>query len=139
MPAPANIVWLDEVNWNSEGLVPAIAQDINSGKVLTLAWMDREALYLTLQKRQAVYWSRSKQRLWRKGEKSGHTQLVKEIYLDCDKDAVMLKVIQTGGIACHTGRQSCFFHRLENNRWIEAEPVIKNPKDIYGNDSSWSK
>ncbi|MBM2830300.1 MAG: hisI [Gammaproteobacteria bacterium] len=131
MPVPANTSWLDEINWNSDGLVPAVAQDVNSGKVLTLAWMDREALYMTVQKGQAVYWSRSKKRLWRKGEESGHTQEVQEIYLDCDKDTIVLKVIQAGGIACHTGRQSCFFHRLENNRWIESEPVIKDPGDIY--------
>ena len=134
MSAPTNMPWLNEVNWNKDGLVPAIAQELESGKVLTLAWMNREALFLTAQQGQAVYWSRSRQRLWKKGEESGYIQVVQEIYLDCDKDTVMLKVIQTGGITCHTGRKSCFFHRLEKNRWIEVEPVIKDPKEIYSHD-----
>ena len=131
MTAPADIPWLDDVRWDDEGLVPAIAQDAESGKVLTLAWMNRDALYKTSQEGKAVYWSRSRQKLWLKGEVSGHIQNVRDIYLDCDMDAIVLKVHQTGGIACHTGRQSCFFHRLENDEWVEAEPVIKDPAEIY--------
>lgn len=131
MTTPDNLPWLDDVRWDNEGLVPAIAQDVESGKVLTLAWMNRDSLYQTQQDGKAVYWSRSRQKLWQKGEYSGHFQEICDIYLDCDMDAIVLKVKQTGGIACHTGRQSCFFHRLENNEWIEAEPVIKDPTEIY--------
>lgn len=136
MSVPENIPWLDEINWNSDGLVPVITQDAGSGKVLMQAWMNREALFLTAEKRQAVYWSRSRQQLWRKGEQSGHTQQVQDIYLDCDKDAVILKVIQTGGVTCHTGRESCFFHRLEDDHWVEAEAVIRDPKDMYSRDAN---
>ncbi len=132
MAAPATQAWLDEINWGGDGLVPAIAQDSASGKVLMLAWMNREALDRTLATGRAVYWSRSRRRLWQKGEESGHIQEVREIYLDCDKDCLVLRVDQQGGIACHTGRQSCFFSRLENGRWIVTEPVIKDPKTIYG-------
>jgi len=123
--------WLDEVTWDGEGLVPAIAQDATSGKILMFAWMNREALRLTQETGAAVYWSRSRQRLWRKGEESGHVQTVREIRLDCDADAVLLRVDQAGGIACHTGRERCFYRRLEGGRWIETDPVLKAPHEIY--------
>lgn len=123
--------WLDEVAWDEKGLVPAIAQDSDTNKILMVAWMNREALGLTLEKGQAVYWSRSRKKLWPKGEESGHVQKVKEIRLDCDNDVVLLKIQQIGGIACHTGRESCFFQRLENKKWIAVEDVIKDPKEIY--------
>ena len=123
--------WLGKVNWSEDGLVPAIAQDATSGRVLMLAWMDREALKLTVETGEAVYWSRSRKKLWRKGEESGHIQRVKEVCLDCDGDVVLLIVEQIGGIACHTGRVSCFFSRLENGQWLETDTVIKNPNDIY--------
>ena len=124
--------WLDQVRWTGDGLVAAIAQDAASGKVLTLAWMNREALEETVATRKAHYWSRSRQRLWRKGEASGHVQTVSELRLDCDGDAVLLLVEQVGGIACHTGRERCFFRRLEGGRWVEVEPVIRDPQAIYG-------
>jgi len=124
-------IWLNKVNWSEEGLVPAIAQDAITGKVLMVAWMDREALKLTRQTNEAVYWSRSRKRLWHKGEESGHFQKVKEIRLDCDGDVILLKVEQLGGIACHTGRESCFYSRLENDRWIEVDAVLKSPGEIY--------
>jgi len=123
--------WLDSVKWNADGLVPVIAQDASSGQVLMLAWMNREALRATLDSGSAVYWSRSRGRLWRKGEESGHVQKVREMRLDCDEDALLLRVEQVGGIACHTGRQRCFFRRYENGNWAETDPVIKDPKDIY--------
>lgn len=123
--------WLDEVQWNSDGLVPAIAQDKESGRVLTLAWMNREALAKTEKEGRAVYWSRSREKLWRKGEESGHVQWIDEIRLDCDRDAILLSVTQVGGIACHTGRQSCFFSRLEESAWRPVDPVVKNPDEIY--------
>lgn len=123
--------WLDAVAWDDKGLVPVIAQDYQTGKVLMFAWMNREALQLTNETRQAVYWTRSRQKLWRKGEESGHTQKVHEIRLDCDADVIVLLVEQQGGIACHTGRESCFFNQLEDNEWKVVEPVIKNPEDIY--------
>jgi phosphoribosyl-AMP cyclohydrolase len=124
--------WLDELNWNEQGLVPAIAQDAASGHVLTLAWMSRESLAETEKTGRAVYWSRSRGRLWRKGEESGHVQKVLEMRLDCDADAVLLKVEQVGGIACHTGRERCFFRKLENGRWVTTDPVKKDPSLIYG-------
>ena len=124
--------WLDQVKWAADGLVVAIAQDAGSGKVLTLAWMNREALARTVETGEAHYWSRSRRRLWRKGEKSGHVQAVREIRLDCDSDAILLQVDQAGGIACHTGRERCFFQRLEGSRWVTIEPVIKDPTEIYG-------
>ncbi len=124
--------WLDGVQWNAEGLVPAIAQEVTTGKVLTLAWMNREALAATAKEGRAVYWSRSRARLWRKGEESGHIQRVREIRLDCDNDSVLLLVEQQGGIACHTGRERCFYQRLEQNRWVAVEPVLKSERDIYG-------
>lgn len=123
--------WLDAVAWDDKGLVPVIAQDYQTGKVLMFAWMNREALQLTNETRQAVYWTRSRQKLWRKGEESGHTQKVHEIRLDCDADVIILLVEQQGGIACHTGRESCFFNQLEDNEWKVVDPVIKNPEDIY--------
>ena len=124
--------WLDEVRWNEQGLVPCVAQDVRSGRPLMLAWMNREALEATADEGRAVYWSRSRQRLWRKGERSGHEQRVREIRLDCDADAVVLVVEQVGGIACHTGRERCFHRRLEDGRWIDAEPVLVPPERIYG-------
>ncbi len=124
-------MWLDEINWNNEGLVPAIAQEHSSGTVLTLAWMNRDALKLTFKEQRAVYWSRSRQRIWRKGEKSGHIQLVSEIRIDCDKDTILLSVTQQGNIACHTGRHSCFYMKLESDGWKAVDPVIKDPGDIY--------
>ncbi len=124
--------WLDAVNWNPDGLVPAIAQDAASGKVLQLAWMNREALAATAAEGRAVYWSRSRGRLWRKGEESGHVQVVKDIRLDCDSDAVLLVVEQRGGIACHTGRERCFYFQLQGERWVAVEPVIKSEQEIYG-------
>ena len=123
--------FLDEVPWNGDGLIAAVAQDAYSGRVLTVAWMNRDALRETAEKREAVYWSRSRQRLWRKGEESGHVQMVVEVRLDCDADAVLLKVQQAGGIACHTGRESCFFRKLENGKWISVDPVLKDPALIY--------
>ncbi len=123
--------WLDQVKWTDDGLVPAIAQDAVSGRVLMFAWMNRESLGLTVEKGEAVYYSRSRQRLWHKGEESGHTQKVKELYLDCDGDVITMKIEQTGGIACHTGRESCFYRKLQNGEWVSVDKVIKDPKDIY--------
>jgi phosphoribosyl-AMP cyclohydrolase len=127
--------WLNMVKWTDEGLVPAIAQDAQDGTILMVAWMNREALNLTAREGRAVYWSRSRRKLWRKGEESGHEQLVKEIRLDCDNDVVMLQVQQLGGVACHTGRRSCFFQRLEDGRWVTVEPVLKDPDAIYSKHS----
>jgi len=123
--------WLETVKWSADGLVPVIAQDASSGRVLMLAWMNRDALRATLESGNAVYWSRSRGRLWRKGEESGHVQQVREMRLDCDQDALLLRVEQLGGIACHTGRERCFFRRYDNGSWVETDPVIKDPKDIY--------
>ena len=125
------MTFLDEVPWNGEGLIAAVAQDAKSNRVLTVAWMNREALKQTVEKRQAVYWSRSRRRLWRKGEESGHVQQVLEVRLDCDADAVLLKVEQVGGIACHTGRESCFFRKLQEGKWVTLDPVLKDPAAIY--------
>ena len=124
--------WLDQVQWAPDGLVAAIAQEAQSGNVLTLAWMNREALARTAETGEAHYWSRSRRRLWRKGEASGHVQKVRAIRLDCDNDAILLEVEQLGGIACHTGRERCFFQRLEGDRWAIVEPVLKDPRAIYG-------
>ena len=126
-----NETWLNKVNWADDGLVPAIAQDATSGRVLMVAWMNREALKRTVQCGEAIYWSRSRKKLWHKGEESGHIQRVKEIRLDCDGDVVLLQVEQNGGIACHTGRTSCFFNRLENGQWAETDIVLKSPDEIY--------
>ena len=123
--------WLDQLAWNAEGLIPAIAQDAESGRVLMFAWMNREALAETAQSGRAVYWSRSRGRLWRKGEESGHVQSVREIRADCDADVILLRVEQIGGIACHTGRESCFFQRLGDAGWENADPVLKDPAQIY--------
>ena len=123
--------WLDAVRWDDDGLVVAVAQERDSGRVLTVAWMNREALQLTRDEGRAVYWSRSRGRIWRKGEESGHVQQVHEIRIDCDADSVLLSVSQVGGIACHTGRASCFYRRLQNGAWEDADPVIRDPKDIY--------
>lgn len=124
--------WLDEVRWDGEGLVPAIAQDATSGRVLTLAWMNRESLAETAKRGEAVYWSRSRQRLWHKGEESGHIQRVVEMRMDCDSDAILLRVEQAGGIACHTGRERCFFLKLEQDKWVATDPVLRDPSQIYG-------
>lgn len=123
--------WLDKVKWDEQGLVPAIAQEASTNDVLTLAWMNRESLARTVATGEAHYWSRSRKRLWKKGEQSGFVQRVREVRLDCDEDVVLLKVEQSGGIACHTGRHSCFFRKLENGLWVEIEPVLKDPKEIY--------
>jgi len=123
--------WLDEVPWNEHGLIAAVAQDATSGRVLTVAWMNREALRQTAEKGEAVYWSRSRGRLWRKGEQSGHVQKVRELRLDCDADAVLVRVEQVGGIACHTGRESCFYRKLENGSWVTTDPVLKDPATLY--------
>ena len=124
--------FLDEVPWNEHDLVAVVAQDASTNKVLTVAWMNREALAETVKRGEAVYWSRSRKKLWRKGEESGHVQKVREVRLDCDADAVLLLVEQAGGIACHTGHERCFFRKLENGRWMEVEPVLKDPSAIYG-------
>ncbi len=124
--------WLAQVQWSSDGLVPVITQEAATGRVLMFAWMNREALALTADTGHAVYWSRSRQRLWHKGEESGHRQLVRDIRLDCDGDVVLLAVEQLGGIACHTGRHSCFFRQLQSREWVSAEPVLKEPDQIYG-------
>jgi len=123
--------WLDEIKWTDDGLVPAIAQDANSGRVLMFAWMNRESLALTAEKGEAVYFSRSRQKLWHKGEESGHIQIVKSIRLDCDNDVILLGIEQTGGIACHTGRESCFFKTYQNGQWRVTDQVLKDPGDIY--------
>ena len=123
---------LEQIQFDDNGLIPAIAQDFETGEILMFAWMNEESLALTIEKQQAVYYSRSRKKLWFKGEESGHTQLIKEIYTDCDNDVILLKVKQVGGIACHTGRKSCFFQKLDNNDWQSVADVLKDPKDIYG-------
>jgi phosphoribosyl-AMP cyclohydrolase len=124
--------WLDEIAWDERGLVPAIAQEAFTNRVLMVAWMNREALRETVATGQAVYWSRSRNRLWRKGEESGHQQKLRELRIDCDADVVLMKVDQVGGIACHTGRHNCFFRRLEDGSWVETDPVLKSASEIYG-------
>lgn len=124
--------WLDQITWTADGLVPVIAQETGTGKVLMFAWMNREALAKTAELGEAVYWSRSRGKLWHKGESSGHVQKVRDIRLDCDRDVILLEVEQLGGIACHTGRHNCFFNRLEKGEWVAVEPVLKDPKEIYG-------
>ena len=124
--------WLDQVKWNEDGLVPAIARDAGDGQVLMMAWMNREALAETAASGKAVYWSRSRKKLWRKGEESGHEQQVQDIRLDCDNDVILLTVTQIGGIACHTGRRHCFFQKLEGDKWVATDPVIKSEEEIYG-------
>ncbi|HXF16588.1 MAG TPA: phosphoribosyl-AMP cyclohydrolase [Burkholderiales bacterium] len=123
--------WLNEVIFDANGLIPAIAQDKSTGALLMLAWMNREALSETVRSGRAVYWSRSRKRLWRKGEESGHIQLVKQVRIDCDADVIVLEVEQVGGIACHTGHERCFFRKLENGQWVETEPSLKDPGRIY--------
>ncbi len=123
--------WLGSVKWDSDGLVPAIAQDARSGRILMMAWMNREALQRSAELNQAVYWSRSRNRLWHKGETSGHVQHLSEIRLDCDADVIVLQVEQVGGIACHTGRESCFYRVLKDGEWQVVDAVLKDPKDIY--------
>jgi len=123
--------WLNKVNWSKDGLVSVVTQEASSNSVLMVAWMDRDALKLTVETGEAVYWSRSRKKLWRKGEESGHIQKVKEIYLDCDKDVLLLTVEQVGGIACHTGRHNCFFNKLENEQWVVIASEIKDPQEIY--------
>lgn len=127
--------WLAAVKFDDNGLIPAIAQDADQGTVLMVAWMNADALAETLHTGRAVYWSRSRQKLWRKGEESGHVQHIHEIRLDCDADVILLSVTQDGGIACHTGRQSCFYQRLEgqgdDSRWVSVDPVLKDPETIY--------
>jgi phosphoribosyl-AMP cyclohydrolase len=135
MAPPADGGWLDEVAFDAAGLVPAIAQDAAGGRILMFAWMNREALALTRQTGIAHYWSRSRGKLWRKGEESGHLQKVSEIRLDCDEDVILLMIEQVGGIACHTGRASCFYRRLDAAGWVDADPVLKPPGEIYGNRS----
>jgi phosphoribosyl-AMP cyclohydrolase len=126
-----NDSWLGTVNWSQDGLVPAVAQEAAGGRVLTVAWMNREALSRTVETGEAHYWSRSRKKLWRKGEESGHVQKVRAIRLDCDEDVVLLEVEQAGGIACHTGRHSCFYRKLDGGEWVVVDPVLKDPKDIY--------
>lgn len=126
-----NCDWLDRIQWTAEGLAPAIAQDAGTGRVLMFAWMNRESLELTVKEGRAVYWSRSRNKLWRKGEESGHIQVVKELRMDCDNDVLLLRVEQLGDIACHTGRHSCFFQQLQDGVWVAVDPVLKDPTHIY--------
>lgn len=123
--------WLEEIKWTGDGLVPAIAQEATSGRVLMVAWMNREALLETVKTGRGVYWSRSRAKLWRKGEESGNAQEISEIRLDCDNDVILLQINQVGGIACHTGRHSCFYRRLESDQWVVVDPVRKDPKEMY--------
>ena len=123
--------WVEQIKWNSDGLVPAIAQDYKTGRVLMVAWMNAESLQLTVAENRAIYWSRSRQKLWRKGEESGHVQQLHEIRLDCDDDVILLSVEQLGGIACHTGREHCFYKTLSAGEWVPVEPVLKDPGKIY--------
>ena len=125
------MIYIDDVSWDNDGLVPAIAQDAESGVVLMVAWMNREALQLTIDENRAIYWSRSRQKIWRKGEESGHIQELIELRLDCDSDVILMKVNQIGSIACHTGRQSCFYRIFKDGKWEDFDEVIKDPKDIY--------
>jgi phosphoribosyl-AMP cyclohydrolase len=127
----AAMSFVDDILWNSDGLAPAIAQDAKTGKILMVAWMNREALQLTVIENRAIYWSRSRQKIWRKGEESGNVQQLKELRIDCDKDVIMMQVEQVGGIACHTGRVSCFYRVLKDGQWTSVDPVIKNPKELY--------
>jgi phosphoribosyl-AMP cyclohydrolase len=124
-------VWLNKINWAQDGLVPAVAQEAGSGRILMVAWMDRDALRKTVATGEAHYWSRSRKKIWHKGEESGHVQKVRSVRLDCDEDVVMLEVDQVGGIACHTGRHSCFFQELRDGQWVSIDPVIKDPAEIY--------
>ena len=124
--------FIDKIKFDEHGLIPVIAQDYQSNEVVMFAWMNKEALTLSLEKKQAIYFSRSRQKLWLKGEESGHIQKIKDFYLDCDQDVFLIKIEQVGGISCHTGRKSCFFSKIENNKIIITQPVLKDPKEIYG-------
>ncbi|MGR8932394.1 MAG: phosphoribosyl-AMP cyclohydrolase [Gammaproteobacteria bacterium] len=126
-----SLAWLDEIKWTEDGLVPVIAQQHDSGRVVMFAWMNRDSLKLTVEEGYAIYWSRSRQRLWRKGEESGHRQKIVDIQLDCDADVILIKIMQEGGIACHTGRESCFYRSLVGGEWQAKEPVLKDPQSIY--------
>jgi len=126
-----NKTWLDEIKWTDDGLVPVIAQDHATGKVMMFAWMNRESLELSVKEGRAIYWSRSRNKLWRKGEESGHVQNIKDIRLDCDNDVILMQIEQVGGIACHTGRERCFYKQLQDGKWQEVEPVLKDPNEIY--------
>jgi|TARA_B100001105_G_scaffold249267_1_gene235981 phosphoribosyl-AMP cyclohydrolase len=126
------VLALEQIIFNDDGLIPVISQDFKTNEVLMLAWMNKESLSLTIKNKQAVYYSRSRKKLWHKGEESGHSQILKEIYMDCDNDVILLKVEQVGGIACHTGRRSCFFQKLDGHKWKNTSEIIKNPEDIYG-------
>lgn len=128
----SDLTWLEAIQWTAEGLVPVIAQEAATGTVLMMAWMNREALALSVQEGRAIYWSRSRQKLWRKGEESGHVQWIKAIQLDCDADVILLQVEQIGGIACHTGRHHCFFKQLQQGQWVTVDPVLKSPEVMYG-------
>ena len=130
--AGTTAAWLDAIAWDERGLVPAIAQETGSNRVLMVAWMNRVALLATIETGHAVYWSRSRARLWHKGEESGHRQKLIEVRIDCDADVVLLKVDQVGGIACHTGRHNCFFRKLQGDAWVEVDPVLKSATEIYG-------
>ena len=123
--------WCDELKWSEDRLLPAIAQDAESGRVLMVAWMSPESLRLSVSEGKAIYWSRSRKKLWRKGEESGHEQTIKELRVDCDYDVILMKVQQKGGIACHTGRESCFYLKFEDGKWVATDPVLKDPKEIY--------
>ena len=123
--------WIANITWNEQGLVPAIAQDAETGDILMVAWMNHHALRETVETGKSVYWSRSRKKLWRKGEESGHEQHVSEVRLDCDNDVILLRIDQVGGIACHTGRRSCFFKKLEGENWVDVDPILKIPSDIY--------
>ncbi|MDD2816835.1 MAG: phosphoribosyl-AMP cyclohydrolase [Thiotrichaceae bacterium] len=125
------INWLEQIAWNEQGLIPVIAQDVHTGVVLMFAWMNREALQLSVKEQRAVYWSRSRNRLWFKGEESGNIQHLKDIRLDCDNDVILLKVEQQGGVACHTGRESCFYQQLQQENWVAVDPVLKDPATLY--------
>lgn len=127
---------LDAIKWNEKGLVPAIAQDNATSTILMVAWMNREALSLTIAEQRAIYWSRSRQKLWRKGEESGNLQILKELRIDCDNDVVLMKVDQIGGIACHTGRHHCFYKKLEDGQWRDVEPVLRDPDEMYSKSAS---
>lgn len=126
-----NDCWLDEIKWTDDGLAPVIAQETGTGKVLMMAWMNRESLALSVKEGRAIYWSRSRNKLWRKGDESGHVQTIKDIRLDCDNDVILIEVEQLGGIACHTGRHSCFYKQLQDEQWVEVEAVVKDPDEIY--------
>lgn len=126
-----NDSWLDEIKWTEDGLAPVIAQETGTGKVLMMAWMNRESLALSVKEGRAIYWSRSRNKLWRKGEESGYVQTIKDIRLDCDNDVILIEVEQLGGIACHTGRHNCFYKQLQDEQWVEVEAVVKDPDEIY--------